>query len=222
MDIVGRLAGSIAHDFNNLLTIVVGHSDLLLWSMPADHPHHEGITAIAEAADLATTLTQQLLGLSRRDLIRPRVLRPNESITGVKQLLLGLIGERIRDVVDPDPDVGNIRIDPNQLEQVLMNLAVNARDAMLDGGLLTVTTLNTTCDAVFVRAHRRAREGVYVAMSVSDTGHGMDEATAAQVFEPFYTTKAWHEGTGLGLATVHDIVTRGGGFVTLETAPGKG
>ena len=222
LNIVGRLAGTVAHDFNNLLTLVVGHSDLLLRSMPEDDPHRASVTAIAQAADSATALTQRLLGLSRRDLIHPRVLHPNETVTKTQHLLPGLIGEHIQVVVDLDPDVANIRVDPNQLEQVLINLAANGRDAMPEGGVLRIATMNTACDAAFVRAHRGAEPGAYVAMSVSDTGHGMDEATAAQVFEPFYTTKAGHEGTGLGLATVHDIVTRGGGFITLETAPERG
>ncbi len=222
MDIVGRLAGSVAHDFNNLLTLVVGHSDLLLRSLPADDPHRTSVTAIAHAADSATALTQRLLGLSRRDPVRPRVLQPNETVTQIRHLLPGLIGEQIRVVVDLDPDVANIRVDPNQLQQVLINLAANARDAMPAGGDLRIATTNTTCDTAFVRAHRGARPGAYVAVSVSDTGHGMDEATAAQVFEPFYTTKTRAEGTGLGLATVYDIVTRGGGFITLETALERG
>ena len=219
---MGRLAGTVAHDFNNLLTLVVGHSDLLLRSMPEDDPHRASVIAIAQAADSATALTQRLLGLSRRDLIHPRVLHPNETVTKTQHLLPGLIGEHIQVVVDLDPDVANIRVDPNQLEQVLINLAANGRDAMPEGGVLRIATMNTACDAAFVRAHRGAEPGAYVAMSVSDTGHGMDEATAAQVFEPFYTTKAGNEGTGLGLATVHDIVTRGGGFITLETAPERG
>ena len=222
MEVVGRLAGGVAHDFNNLLTVIVGHTAMLLRGLPASDPRRRGLAAIAQAGDRATSLTQQLLAFSRRDVVRPRVVNPNGAVTQVQAMLPRLLGERIRMVVDLDPDVTNVRVDSDQLEQVLMNLAVNARDAMPDGGILRVATTNATLDAAFVRAHLGAQPGAYVAVSVSDTGQGMDAATAAQVFEPFYTTKARGKGTGLGLATVYGIVKQSGGYIGLETAPGRG
>ena len=222
MEVVGRLAGGVAHDFNNLLTVIIGHTALLMRGLSATDPQRRGLAAIAKAGDRGKTLTQQLLAFSRHDVVRTRVLNPNETVSQVQALLPRLLGDHIRVVVDLDPDVTTVRMDPDQLEQVLMNLAVNARDAMPDGGILRLATTNATLDAAFVQAHPGARPGAYVAVSVSDTGQGMDAATAAQVFEPFYTTKARGKGTGLGLATVYGIVKQAEGYVALETAPGRG
>ena len=222
MEVMGRLAGGVAHDFNNLLTVIVGHSDLLMTDLSTTDPRRESVAAIAQAADRATRLTRQLLAFSRRDVVSPRVVNANQAVTKAQQLFPHLIGENIRVEVNLDPDIANIRVDPDQLEQVLMNLAVNARDAMPDGGVLCIGTTSTTFDDAFVHAHPGAKTGAYVSVSVSDTGDGMDDDTAAQVFEPFYTTKTPSRGTGLGLATVYGIVEQCGGYITLETAPGHG
>ena len=218
----GRLAGGVAHDFNNLLSIVVGHSAMLMSGLAAQDPLRTHVAAISRAADRATTLTQQLLAFSRRDIVRPRVLNLNDTVTQIQQLLPRLIGESIRVVITLDSALANIRADPNQVEHVLMNLAVNARDAMPQGGTLYLATTNTVFDAAAVRAHPGAQPGPYVTVSVRDTGQGMDAAAAAQVFEPFYTTKARGKGTGLGLATVYGIVKQAGGYIDLETASGRG
>ena len=196
MEVVGRLAGGVAHDFNNLLSIVLGRCHMLMKGLPREDPVHAGLAAISRAADRATTLTQQLLAFSRRDIVRPRVVNLNDAVTQVEQLLPRLIGENIRVVINLDPAIANIRADPNQVEHVLMDLAVNARDAMPAGGTLHLATTNTIFDDAAVRAHPGAQPGPYVTVSVRDTGQGMDEATAAQVFEPFYTTKAQGKGTG--------------------------
>ena len=223
LEVVGRLAGGVAHDFNNLLSIVVGHSAMLMSGLATHDPLRSHVAAISRAADRATTLTQQLLAFSRRDIVRPRVFNLNDTVTQIQQLLPRLIGESIRVVINIDPAIANIRADPNQVEHVLMNLAVNARDAMPNGGTLRFATTHTTFDAAFVRhAHPAQQAGAYVVVSVSDTGQGMDAAAAAQVFEPFYTTKARGKGTGLGLATVYGIVKQAGGYIDLETAPGRG
>ena len=222
MEVVGRLAGGVAHDFNNLLSIVVGHSAILMSGLAAQDPLRTHVAAISRAADRATSLTQQLLAFSRRDIVRPRVLSLNDTVSQVEQLLPRLIGESIRVVITLDPALANIRADPNQVEHVLMNLAGNARDAMPQGGTLYLATASTVFDAAAVRAHPGAQPGPYVTVSVRDTGQGMDTAAAAQVFEPFYTTKARGKGTGLGLATVYGIVKQAGGYIDLETASGRG
>ena len=190
--------------------------------LAAQDPLRTHVAAISRAADRATTLTQQLLAFSRRDIVRPRVLNLNDTVTQIQQLLPRLIGESIRVVITLDSALANIRADPNQVEHVLMNLAVNARDAMPQGGTLYLATTNTVFDAAAVRAHPGAQPGPYVTVSVRDTGQGMDAAAAAQVFEPFYTTKARGKGTGLGLATVYGIVKQAGGYIDLETASGRG
>ena len=221
LEVVGRLAGGVAHDFDNLLSFVVGHSAMLMSGLATQDPLRTHVAAISRAADRATTLTQQLLAFSRRDIVHPRVLNLNETVTQIQQLLPRLIGESIQVVITLDPALTNIRADPNQVEHVLMNLAVNARDAMPQGGTLHLATTNTVVDSP-VRAQSGAQPGSYVTVSVRDTGQGMDAAAAAQVFDPFYTTKARGKGTGLGLATVYGIVKQAGGYIDVETAPGRG
>ncbi len=190
--------------------------------MTPEDPLHRSASTVRHAASRATALTRQLLAFSRRQALNPTVLNPNRAVTDVEQLLPRLLGEDIRVVLALAPDVGNIRVDPDQLNQVLMNLAVNARDAMPNGGTLRFTTTNVTLDDTTVLEHAAMRAGAYVAVTVSDTGVGMDETTKAQVFEPFFTTKDTAKGTGLGLSTVYGIVTQSGGHIEVDSAPGRG
>ena len=222
METVGRLAGGVAHDFNNLLTVVVGHGDRLLRHLRPEDPLHRSASTIRHAASRATALTSQLLAFSRRQALNPTVLSPNQSISEIEQLLPRLLGEDVHMEFALAPDVWNIKVDRDQLGQVLMNLAVNARDAMPDGGTLRFATANVTVDQKSVPGHARMQSGAYVALTVSDTGHGMDETTASHVFEPFFTTKGIDKGTGLGLSTVYGVVTQSGGHVEVESAPGNG
>ncbi len=222
METIGRLAGGVAHDFNNLLTIVVGHGDRLLRHLRPQDPLHRSASTIRHAASRATALTGQLLAFSRRQALKPTVLSPNEAVTEVEQLLPRLLGEDIQMEVALSPDVWSIRVDRDQLGQVLMNLAVNARDAMPDGGTIRIATTNVLLDRTSARKHAGMPAGPYVAITFSDTGHGMDEMTLAQVFEPFFTTKDHDKGTGLGLSTVYGVVTQSSGFVDVDSAPGHG
>ena len=220
MEAVGQLAGGIAHDFNNLLTVVTGYSEMALAELGADHPVADSIAEIAKAGDRAATLTRQLLAFSRKQLLAPEVIDPNALVANVQALLRRLIGEHIELVVDAAPGIGAVLADPNQLDQVLMNLAVNARDAMPDGGVLTIATSAAAIDDAHALPPLRA--GRYVVVSVRDTGVGMDASTQAHIFEPFFTTKGPAEGTGLGLAMVYGIVQQSGGEVLVVSAPGHG
>jgi signal transduction histidine kinase len=222
MEAVGRLAGGVAHDFNNLLTVIRGHSDLLLDCAEADNSLKRSAEQIRKAADRAVALTRQLLAFSRMQVLQPRVLDLNAVVGDIGKMLPRLIGEHIECVFRPGPNVGRVMADPGQIEQVIMNLAVNARDAMPEGGSLTVTTRNVVISAVEAVTRPPMTAGNYVLLSVVDTGHGMDEATKAHIFEPFFTTKEVGKGTGLGLATVYGVVKQSGGFVWVESSPGKG
>jgi PAS domain S-box-containing protein len=222
LDTIGRLAGGSAQDFNNLLGIVIGHADRLLRHLRPEDPLHRSASTIRHAASRGTALTGQLLAFSRRQALNPAVLNLNRAVTNLEPLLPRLLGEDIHMVFTLAPDVWNIRVDREQLDQVLMNLAVNARDAMPHGGTLRIATTNTTLDRTSARDHAGAQPGDYVALTVSDSGHGMDEATAAQVFEPFFTTKDPDGGTGLGLSTVYGIVTQSGGQIEVSSEPGRG
>lgn len=220
MDAIGRLAGGIAHDFNNVLTVIAGHSELILQEPGLAAPLAEEIRAIADAAASATRLTRHLLAFSRRQILQPRVVDPNDMVTSLDRLLRRVIGEDVTLRCMLGQGLWRVRVDPGQMEQVLLNLAVNAREAMPQGGTLTIETNNVFLDESAAQAHAEVAPGPYVLLAVSDTGIGMDAATVAQVFEPFFTTK--DSGTGLGLATVHGIVRQSGGYIWVYSEPGRG
>jgi nitrogen-specific signal transduction histidine kinase/ActR/RegA family two-component response regulator len=222
MEAVGRLAGGIAHDFNNLLTAILGYTNLVLDELGAEHPSRPDVEQIQLAAESAASLTRQLLAFSRRQVLQPEILDLNLVVNSIASLLRRLIGEQIELVTVLAPSVGHIRADQGQLEQVLMNLALNARDAMSGGGRLTISTSDVTVDADLVKSHRGLTMGDYVLLQVSDTGTGMDANVMAHLFEPFFTTKKRGEGTGLGLATMYGIVKQSGGYVAVDTKVGAG
>ncbi len=221
MEAIGRLAGGIAHDFNNLLMVISGYSEFLLERVGAD-PEMRGHTReIANAAERATSLTRQLLAFSRKQMLDPKIVDLNSVVAENVKMLTRLIGEDIDLVMVPGPDIGAVKADPGQIEQVIMNLAVNARDAMPKGGKLTIETANVTLDANYARFHAPVKPGDYVMLAISDTGMGMDAETQAHIFEPFYTTKGL-KGTGLGLSTVYGIVKQSEGYIWLYSETGKG
>ena len=220
MEAVGRLAGGIAHDFNNLLTAIMSYAELIRGDLAAGDRSIADVDEIVRAAKQAHGLTRQLLAFSRRQVIQPSVVSPNTVVTDIQRMLTRLIGDDVHLTTDLDPRVGNVRIDPGQLEQVLMNLAVNARDAMPEGGRLTIRTARADLDDISSRLHGVPKGGHYVVISVTDTGFGMTQETQARIFEPLFTTKA--EGTGLGLATVYGIVTQNGGHVRVYSERGEG
>jgi two-component system cell cycle sensor histidine kinase/response regulator CckA len=222
MDAVGQLAGGVAHDFNNLLGVINGYGDLLLREVPPDHPWVARVLQIKKAADRAGDLTRQLLAFSRKQVQRLQLLDLNTMVGSVAQMLARLIGEDVRVTTVLSPRIGRVRADPTQIEQVVMNLALNARDAMPLGGTLTIETGEVDLDDAFLEGHAGASPGRHVALTVSDTGHGMDEQTQARIFEPFFTTKTEGRGTGLGLATVYGIVKQSHGYITVSSAPGRG
>ncbi|HEX6070625.1 MAG TPA: ATP-binding protein [Longimicrobiaceae bacterium] len=222
MEAVGRLAGGIAHDFNNVLTAIRGHAEFLLMDLPADTEARQDAEGIGQAVDRAAGLTRQLLAFSRKQLLQPRVIELNEVVTEMERMLRRLIGEDIELLNHPGPDLGRVRADPGQIEQVILNLAVNARDAMPDGGTLLIETQNVELDSAYGRGHPQVAPGSYVLLAISDTGCGMDEATQAQIFEPFFTTKEVGRGTGLGLATAYGIVQQSGGTIWVYSEVGKG
>jgi two-component system cell cycle sensor histidine kinase/response regulator CckA len=223
LEAVGQLAGGVAHDFNNLLTVITSYAALLLEDLDPSHPRRNDVQEIVKAADRAASLTQQLLAFGRRQLLQPRVLDVNHTVTELQRMLRRLLTTDIELVTVLDPDLCSVRADPGQLEQVLMNLVVNARDAMPDGGTVTIETANVEIDDGSARRHGSGvKPGSYVRLAVSDTGHGMDEDTQAHIFEPFFTTKEAGKGTGLGLSTVYGIVTQSGGFVSCASERGRG
>ncbi|MEW6207339.1 MAG: PAS domain S-box protein [Acidobacteriota bacterium] len=222
MDAIGRLAGGVAHDFNNLLTAMLGYSKLALSSLHDGDPLREYIEEIEKAGKRAAALTNQLLAFSRKQVLQPKVLDLNGVIVEVEKLLRRLIGENIELITNLEPELGRVKADPGQIEQVIMNLAVNSRDAMPQGGKLVIETSNAYLDEDFTRKHTSAHLGMYVMLAVSDNGSGMDEETCMRVFEPFFTTKEKGKGTGLGLSTVYGIVKQSGGHITVESQPGLG
>lgn len=223
MEAVGRLAGGVAHDFNNMLTVIRGYSELVLSRLAPTDGFRKELEEVKKAADRASGLTGQLLAFSRRQFIAPKVLDLNAVIHNMEGMLRRLLGEDIVELCTVlDPDVGQLKADPGQVEQVIMNLAVNARDAMPSGGRLTVETSNVQFGNRRNRPPMGAEPGSYVALVVRDTGHGMDEETQSHIFEPFFTTKEKGKGTGLGLSTVYGIVKQSGGFIEVESKPGRG
>ena len=222
MEAVGRLAGGVAHDFNNLLTIIRGNSDLLKDREGADAFHQKCVDQIQKAAGRAVSMTRQLLAFSRMQVLQPRVMDLNGVVAEMGKMLPRLIGEHIEYSFSPDPNLASVKADPGQIEQVILNLAVNARDAMPDGGKLSVLTKNISIDDVQAAKRPPMIPGRYILLSVRDTGHGMEEATKAHIFEPFFTTKEIGKGTGLGLATVYGVVKQSGGFIWVDSSLGKG
>ena len=222
IEAMGRLAAGVAHDFNNILTAITGHSEFLLRQLDADDPRRKNAEQIEKAAYRAAGLTRQLLIFSRKQVIEPRVLNLNAVILNIKKMLCRLIGEDIEFCTLLDPAAGHIKADPGQIEQVIMNLAVNARDAMPNGGKLTVTTANTTLDKNHLKKFPDMGAGDYVMLAIADTGTGMSEEVKAHLFEPFFTTKPSGKGTGLGLATCFGIVKQNTGHIDVHSELGSG
>ncbi len=229
LESIGRLAGGIAHDFNNMLFVINGRAEMLDLDLVPERRMHldldatlRNVRAIRQAGERAAALTAQLLAFSRQQVISPKVLDLNAAIDDLEPMVRELIGENMRLVLRPGDDVGPVRVDPGQLDQILVNLVVNARDAMPDGGTVTIETTNATIDPRYATGHSDIKPGSYVLLVVSDTGVGMDRATREHIFEPFFTTKDLDKGTGLGLATTYGIVRQAGGHIWVYSEPGVG
>jgi PAS domain S-box-containing protein len=222
MEAVGRLAGGVAHDFNNLLTIILGYSQILADGLPPGTRLADNTAQIKSAGERAAGITRQLLAFSRKQVLSPQVINLNDIVLNLDSLLRRLIGEDIEVMTVPANDIGMVKADPGQIEQVIMNLALNSRDAMPQGGKLTLETSNATLDETYAREHQPVESGQYVMLAVSDTGHGMATETMSRIFEPFYTTKEVGKGTGLGLSMVYGIVKQSGGYIWVYSEPNQG
>jgi signal transduction histidine kinase/ActR/RegA family two-component response regulator len=222
MEAVGRLAGGVAHDFNNLLTPIIGHAELVLLALDRGHPARKDLEEISKAAERAASLTKQLLAMSRKQIVQPKVVKLNTVVADMEEMLRRLVGEDLEFIVTLGPGLGQVRADPGQLQQVLMNLVVNARDAMPHGGRLSITTANVYLDDISAAADARLGSGHYVVLAVSDSGCGMDSETQARIFEPFFTTKDHSKGTGLGLSTAYGIIEQSGGHILVHSELGFG
>lgn len=222
MEVVGRLAGGVAHDFNNLLTAILGYSEILLANLDGRDPNHQDALEIQKAGERAALLTRQLLAFSRRQVLQPKSLQIDLVVENLAKMLKRLIGEDIGLEIISCPDLGRVMVDPGQIEQVILNLTVNAKDAMPRGGKLTIQTVNVTLDEAYTQGHAEVRPGRYVLLAVTDTGCGMDTATRSHIFEPFFTTKELGKGTGLGLSMVYGIVHQSNGQIWVYSEPGQG
>jgi two-component system, cell cycle sensor histidine kinase and response regulator CckA len=222
MEAVGRLAGGVAHDFNNMLSVIIGYSDLSVDLVAADSPLKKHLAQIKRASERAALLTRQLLAFSRQQVIFPRILDLNGVVENLTTMLLRMIGEDVSLSFRPSVPIGSIKADPGQIEQILMNLVLNARDAMQSGGQIIIETGHAELDEHYVSQNVGSRAGEYVTLAVSDTGCGMDDDVKSKIFEPFFTTKGLGQGTGLGLSTVYGIVTQNQGSIRVDSQPGKG
>ena len=222
MESVGRLAGGVAHDFNNMLGVILGHAELALRKGDPENPLHDHLVEISKAAERSANLTRQLLAFARKQIVAPRELDLNTTVAGMLKMLQRLIGEDIRLVWQPQADLWPVRMDPSQLDQLLANLCINARDAIDDVGKITIETGRRVFDEAYCASHLGFKPGDYVRLAISDNGSGMDKETLAHIFEPFFTTKELGKGTGLGLATVYGVVRQNNGFVNVYSEPGQG
>jgi two-component system cell cycle sensor histidine kinase/response regulator CckA len=222
MESVGRLAGGVAHDFNNMLGVILGHAELALEQVDPAQPLHDDLLAIYSAAKRSADLTRQLLAFARKQTIAPEVLDLNDVIASMLNMLRRLLGENIELQWKPGADLWSVKVDPSQIDQILANLCVNARDAISGIGTLTIATDNSALDEHYCAAHAGCAPGDYVRLAVSDDGCGMDKDTQSHLFEPFFTTKAMGEGTGLGLATVYGAVKQNSGYINVYSEPGHG
>ncbi len=222
MEAIGQLSGGIAHDFNNLLSVIIGYTEVIETRLSENDPLHKECEQIRNAGQRAAALTRQLLAFSRQQVLAPAVLDLNLIVTSVEKMLRRVIGENIQMITELEPDLGSVKADQGQIEQVLMNLAVNARDAMPDGGRLMIQTGNVEVDEEYARRHAPLIPGPHIVLAVCDTGTGMDVETQSHIFEPFFTTKEQGKGTGLGLSTVYGVVRQSGGHIWVYSEPGRG